>query len=192
MSMILGYTLSLPDSDVVFYASAPSSLFCESCETVLVKTYLPLENLLLCRLARSHDLFFTDDSKVLISERAALFFRREFSESAVVTRVKAKTPLFLLESRKIVNLDPIKRGVEFVDLCTKCGGYRGAYGATPCFFKMPVPLPHGLYRSDLEFGTGKYKSPLLIFGADDAAIFKKFKPHGGGGIVLNPINLESS
>ena len=179
--MLLGYYFGAADGDLDFYDGAPEDLFCPVCRSVLDKTYLPA-SLKLSRKARSMDIFATYDGKRLISERAAVFFRHHFADSCKITKlnVEDETPIYILESIISVEYDFVRRKTEFINLCKLCGNYEAIIGATPAFLKSHPPLAHGLYRTDIEFGSNNAKHPLLFLGVGDDKLIKSFKPHGRG------------
>lgn len=184
--MILGYTISVTDGDIDFYQDASESCFCKKCKGILVNSYLP-EKLRLSRKARVNDIFATYDGKTLVSERAALFFKSNFGDSCLLTKISADVPLFLMNPVSVIPFDAIRRETIFEERCDACGFYEGVYGATPAFLKLSEPLPHGVYKTDIEFGSSAARHPLVIFGAPDKQLVKTFKFHGSG-IHLQEIN----
>ncbi len=177
--MILGYTISVTDGDIDFYQDAPGSCFCPKCKGILDNTYLP-EKLRLSKKARVNDIFATYDGKTLISERAALFFKASFGDSCVLTCISAENPLFLVNPIPVIPFDAVRRETIFEERCDLCGFYQGVYGAKPAFLKRYEPLPHGVYKTDIEFGSSAARHPLIIFGAPDKQLIKSFKFHGSG------------
>jgi hypothetical protein len=177
--MILGYTISITDGDIDFYQDAPDACFCPKCKGVLDNSFSPAK-LRLSRKARVNDIFATYDGKTLVSERAAHFFKSNFMDFCELTRLDGEIPLYLLNPIPVVPFDPIRRETIFEDRCDACGFYEGVYGATPAFLKLTEPLPHGMYKTDIEFGSSARRNALIIFGASDKALIKKFKFHGSG------------
>lgn len=177
--------MSIPDGDQNFYDAAPESVFCEKCQGIVDDAYFP-NFLPLSKRARSLDIFTTYDGKTIVSERGAVFFKKMFRESCDLHLIKSDMPIYLMKPLLVADFDSVRRGTRFSDICVKCHKYVEVVGATPCFLRQSEPLNHGLYRTNVEFGTSRRRNPLILVGADDLLIMKKFKPYGGG-LVLKPI-----
>lgn len=177
--MTLGYTISITDGDIDFYQDAPASCFCHRCKGILDNSFVP-NKLKLSRKARVNDIFATYDGKTIVSERLAQFIKHHFTDSCELIRLNAEVPLYLLNPIPVVNFDPVRRETIFETRCDVCGLYEGVYGATPAFLKFSEPLPHGMYKTDIEFGSSAARHSLIIFGASDKTLVQSFKFYGSG------------
>jgi hypothetical protein len=83
-----------------------------------------------------------------------------------------------------VELDPIKRDVRFINKCLVCNNYDEVIGATPCFLKNEMPLEDGLFKSNLYFGSGNRKEPIILVGTETKEKMKKEKLKG---LTFEPI-----
>ena len=63
-----------------------------------------------------------------------------------------------------VQFDSVKRNTRFEKYCDVCKRYTDTVGATPSFLKVQSPIPDGIFRSDLIFGSANSKQFLLFVG----------------------------
>lgn len=77
-----------------------------------------------------------------------------------------------------VKFDSERRGTRFLELCPTCGNYDGIIGASHAPLQVTEPLADGFYRTDLLFGSGDRKSPLIIVGTETKAKLKAMKFRG--------------
>jgi hypothetical protein len=67
---------------------------------------------------------------------------------------------------RVVSFDAKSRRTRFINCCAVCGNYDEVIGATPAYLEVPGPLEDGIFRSDLLFGSGNAKHPLIIVGLE--------------------------
>ena len=66
-----------------------------------------------------------------------------------------------------------------MDYCSVCGQYESVVGATPVYVRnVRGPISGGVYRTDLEFGSGREKEPLVIMGLATYPLLMKEKLKG--------------
>lgn len=128
---------------------------------------------------KSYEVSYTYDGQLIVSERFKAFCENNHMEGTVFTLVNAGRGLYRLTSNRIVEFNSDRRGTRFIDFCDVCGEYAEVIGANPPFLKnIHTPLKEGFYKSDLEFGSFKAKSPLIIVSVEtkpliEAALFKR-------------------
>ncbi len=84
----------------------------------------------------------------------------------------------LLSTRRVA-FDIAARGTRFEDLCTMCGQHGSVAGATPAFLRAPIDLaPDEFAWTDVEFGSGDEKQPLLICGETAGATLRRGRLRG--------------
>jgi hypothetical protein len=84
----------------------------------------------------------------------------------------------LLATRRIA-FDSVSRRTKFENQCSRCGQYEAVAGATPAFLCPPVDVaPDEFVWTDVEFGTGDEKQPLLICGDVARAALRRAKLKG--------------
>jgi hypothetical protein len=83
---------------------------------------------------------------------------------------------FMVEN--IVKFDAVKRGTVFERVCNVCKNYQSVVGATPSYLLQSRPLSDGFYRTDLLFGSGDRKSPIILVGSETKAKLESAKLKG--------------
>ncbi len=74
--------------------------------------------------------------------------------------------LYLLNVSNVVSFDAERRKTRFEQFCDGCERFRSVAGATPAFLRgVDTPLPDGIYRTDVEFGSDDGRHPVLIVSA---------------------------
>lgn len=158
------FSMSAPDSDSYFFQGAPASLFCSECGSYLDEPYLPKD---LSVRPGFRDFGFTYDGRLLVSDRARSWFLRHASTELSFSEVNQSNKLFVLNAIAKTKFDSDARMTRFVNKCSLCGQYESIVGATPAFLALPDSIEDfGLYRTDIEFGSGKEKSPLFVVGPE--------------------------
>lgn len=164
-AMSLAFTMSAPDSDSYFFADANAELFCMECGSFIGPEYVPSR-----QSVRSgfRDFGYTYDGRLLVSQRAKDFLLGHATTELSFLLVKSqKELLYVLHVRNEIAFDSDARRTCFVNKCHKCGRYESVVGATPAFLRGAADINKlGIYRTDLEFGSGREKSPLLIVGSE--------------------------
>ncbi len=78
--------------------------------------------------------------------------------------------------------DAERRGTTFEKPCPACGAFYDVLGVTPPYLRgVTEPILEGLFRTDLEFGSGPIQHPLIVAGMETYAEMqaKKFKKFSG-------------
>jgi len=84
----------------------------------------------------------------------------------------------LLASRRVA-FDSVSRRTKFESQCSTCGQFEAVAGATPAFLCPPVDVaPDEFVWTDVEFGTGNEKQPLLICGEVAGTALRRAKLKG--------------
>ena len=161
---VTAFSMSAPDSDSYFFQDAPDALFCPECGSYLEEAYLPSD---LTVRPGFCDFGFTYDGRLLVSDRAREFLLHHASTGLSFREVNHADQLFVLEAAATTKFDSNARRTRFVNKCSECGHYESVVGATPAFLALPDSIEdYGLYRTDIEFGSGKEKSPLFVVGTE--------------------------
>ena len=109
---------------------------------------------------RSYDLSFTFDGYAI----ASLKFREAVARSGLTGAGFEELPndeeFVVFIPRAIVGFDAKRRNTRFEVLCSTCGLHSTVAGATPVFLKGTPPAD--LCRSDILFGSGNSRWPLVI------------------------------
>lgn len=79
----------------------------------------------------------------------------------------------------VVPFDSVRRLTRFEKKCKECGQYGSVIGATPVFLLPGAEPPeNGFVRTDLEFGSGDEKAPIILCG--DKAADRLLREHLSG------------
>lgn len=84
----------------------------------------------------------------------------------------------LLATRR-VTFDSVSRSTKFENKCSECGQYMAVAGASPAFLYPPVAIaPDEFVWTDVEFGSGDEKRPLLICGDAAGTVLRRARLKG--------------
>jgi len=166
------YAIFAADADIYYYEGAPEDLFCPSCGSYIgSKPYLP-SNLKVQKLEK--DFSYSYDGKLILSNKAKAFLEENISTKLVFHRVNSEPEAFVFETPNIAIFDSEKRKTRFIDKCDQCGNFESIIGSTPPFLKIDHDLDKmGVYVTDIQFGSGREKSPLIIVGEQLGLMLKK-------------------
>lgn len=173
---VIAYSMSAPDGDGHFFEGAPSTSFCPECNSCIDQNFVPT-NLKMKR--KTYEVSCTYDNRMIVSQRFKDFCLQHSFEGTMFKLVNEKARLYLLESDREVSFDPERGQTRFENLCESCGQYESVVGAYPSFLRgITQPLRGGFYCSDLKFGSGREKSPILFVGIEtkkliEEALFKR-------------------
>ncbi len=114
---------------------------------------------------------------------ASVLFKECYDSHRMVgltfTPLAGRQPAFKVLGEIVVPFDAVKRGTRFLKRCEVCGKYDEVIGATPVFLKEGPQVPdNGFARTDLEFGSGDRKGPVLLCGPAAAAAFAEAQLRG--------------
>lgn len=123
-----------------------------------------------------YDLSSTFDGYYIASLKFKEFIGREKINGIDFKSLKHEPEFFVMFVRNIVKFDTEKRKSRSENLCSKCSNYESFVGATPAFIKGPIK--NDLCRTNVMFGSGNEKSPLLIASERFVALSKREKLKG--------------
>ena len=169
--MILAYNLVAQDNGAFFFEKAPKSIFCPSCGCCLKDDYVPNE---LEFFKRNYDLSFTYANRCIVSERFKIFCENSQIQDVDFVLVDASKNIYFMKPLKQLAFDVRRRRTRFENYCRECKQYEEVIGASPVFLKnVEQEIGNGVYRTDIEFGTGKAKSPSIIVGTNTKRLIEK-------------------
>lgn len=165
--MNLAHTLSGNSSNNAnfFGADVSPGVLCPQCGSCLNYEYSP--PLLKINPSKKYDVSYTRDLRQLYSERFVKFCREELLSDDVFIPVDVGWgAYYYMMPKRIVAFDWKRRNSMFTDACSLCGSYREIVGAYPAYLHIDEPLGPGFYRTDLAFGSGESKAPLILVGTE--------------------------
>jgi hypothetical protein len=160
--MLLGYQLDPEDNNEFFIAD----------ESKLPKKYrysniydyneIPAD---LRLKSRQLDISSTWDLVDIVSDRFKVFCEENQFTGLEFIRLPADNSFYVFRVHNIIEYDSVSRGVEFIKFNKEYNSYEEVIGATPVHLKSKELIPEGnIYRTDLFFGSGIRKGPLLLVG----------------------------
>jgi len=163
--MILGYVVTGPDNDgyMLEGINLSTTETCRACGLLLNFEYHNPD----LRLRRStFDLSHCYDLGAIVSLRFKEFCNRYNYTGMRFKSFHASQNYYQIFIDNKLSLDVAKREIQFVNKCKYCNRYKEVIGATPAFLKNEEPVPDGFFASDLFFGSGNSKNPIIIIGSE--------------------------
>jgi len=112
---------------------------------------------------KQHDISYTCDHYLIVSKIFKQFCEEKSYKNVIFHSIPQEPDFYFLESSKIIPLDYVRRNVQFIDLCKVCNRYAEVIGATPSYIQHGFVMEENtFYRSEYEFASHNYKSPLII------------------------------
>lgn len=158
-------------------ASHPSIIRCDQCGELTSKWDEPLSGLVIKK--RKYDVSVTYDGVLIVSERFKLIYAENELSGLEFRQLPDDSPFFSVLAARAVEFDAERRKTEFTSHCSQCGCYESVVGATPVFLKAGCLVGSlEFVRTDLEFGSGDGKHPLLLCGQSAAKAISDAKLKG--------------
>jgi hypothetical protein len=164
------FRLSAPDNDLLFFEGRSSVARCPVCGTLTRKWEEDLS---------SFPIPVTLEDDVSCSYDGVLVATARFRNAVIEDEMSgmAFRPLqagfFAARPTTVVEFDSAARETRFEKLCPSCDNYESVTGATPVFLVPGSAVPeNGFARTDLEFGTGDAKAPMVLCGNEAARRLK--------------------
>lgn len=177
--------MSLKDVDTHYFENAPDEIFCPACGSVLDASYVP--SAIVVRSGGPFALGSTYDGKALCSTAMKELMKRE-GLAVDFWEVNSKLGLHHFEPREQLAFDVEKRRTRFIGACARCGGFDEVIGSQPVFLRnVSDPILTGLFRTDIEFGSGRSKGTELIVGLQTKEVLAKAK---FGGCTYLPVTQD--
>jgi len=136
---------------------------------------------------KKYDVSYTYDGFLIVSQKFKFLCEENSYKEVSFINLPLEQDFFVFQTNDILKFDYERRKVDFIKLCEKCNRFDEVIGITPAFLKdIKEEIKEGFFRSDLIFGSGNDKSPLIIIGTDT---YKKLKAKKLKGIDFDPIYI---
>jgi hypothetical protein len=169
------FRLSAQDNGLYFFRARADVKRCSACSGLVDKWSEDLASVAIPTRPK-HDVSYSFDGVLVATERF-----KEAVEGAGIsgcTFWPIQNGLFAARPITAVQYDAVRRGTRFEGRCQSCGQYRSVVGATPVFLVPGASIPtKGFARTDLEFGSGDEKAPVVMCG-DDAGDLRRTRLRG--------------
>ncbi len=160
--MILGYYLYGADNNS-YMLDGLNFNKCPKCKNKFINEINPDFNLKI----KDFDFSFTYDGFIIVSNRFKKFCDSNNYKNLRFTTLTLEKGFYVFEPLQVLKFDANKRGTRFINFCCSCNRYNEIIGATPVFLeKQSLPLEDSFYRTDLIFGSGNEKAPIIILGRE--------------------------
>lgn len=168
--------LSAQDNDLYFYHDRTDVARCEACQLLLRKWDEDLTSVALKKNLK-RDASYSYDGVLVVS--AGFKFAVENAQIPGMDFRQLQEQYFAARPTRTVPFDVGRRATKFGKRCDFCGQHAFVIGATPVFLMPGAGVgPKECVRTDLEFGTGDNKAPVVLFGDDAVQKLKKTKLRG--------------
>ncbi len=156
---------------------------CPDCDELLAKWEEPLLDLIVKK--RLYDVGITYDGVMVVSGRFKSACEGNGLTGLIFRQLPKDPSFFAVGATTVVHFDADRRKTRFVKACPICGHFESVVGATPVYLKHGSQIrEHEFVRTDLEFGSGDEKHPLLLCGKAAADILSKASLRG---LDLEPV-----
>ena len=128
---------------------------------------------------RRFDVSVTYDGVTIVSSAFRKWYESAGIEGLVITPLPDDPDFASIVTTTVVAFDSLRRHTRFLNACDLCGRYKEVIGANPVFLKPGHVVPaRGFCGTDIEFGSGDGKHPLLLCGAETANLIVRAKLRG--------------
>lgn len=183
---ILGFAISGHDNGSYAFYDREDLRRCASCGTLTHKREESLDGLVIQK-RRNADVSATYDGVLVVSDAFVQLCRENDLDGLTLGRLPDDPGFWAISSDHILAFDADRRRTRFEELCQVCGHYGAIAGAHPVFLKDRAIIPdRGFARTDIEFGSGDQKSPVLLCGVLVGDLLSKSRLRG-----LELENIES-
>ena len=136
---------------------------CGKCNELTSKWDEPLSGLVIKK--RKYDISMTYDGMLIVSEMFKSVYTSNILSGLIFRQLPDDPRFFAVNAVRAVEFDAERRRTRFIKPCAECGRYESVVGATPVFLKAGSNVKGPEFvRTDLEFGSGDEKHPILICG----------------------------
>jgi hypothetical protein len=183
----VGYSLSIPDNGTFMFREKSALRRCPACGySKRFMLHNPAYRANRREVDYKYDGYFkrnadcssTYDSYFIVSDRFKEFCLNEGYPGLVFREFENDKTHFNFMVKRTVKFDAIRRDTTFEKFCRACKNYESVVGATPSYLLRSKPLRDGFYRTDLMFGSGDTKSPVIIVGVETKAKLERAKLKG--------------
>jgi hypothetical protein len=101
--------------------------------------------------------------RIIVGNQVRDFCRRHGYRDVMFPILDSRRQLFELRPERLLEVDLERSQPILTDFCTRCGNFQCYLLGQGLFFRgVSEALPSGFYRTNIAFGCGMSKSPLVI------------------------------
>ena len=165
--MLLGYSISYPDNESYMLRGPSPHPKCEECGFVLDHEWIDPQFRLIQPYA---DLSATYDGYTIATERFCDFASKHGGRCIELPSAPGFSS-FRVDER--IAFDSVRRKTRFAKRCSICGQFGDVTGSTPIFIQGDQSIPDRFVGTDVEFGSGDEKHPIILVGVGLAEELRK-------------------
>lgn len=173
---LIAYVLQGQDNDSYMLYDAPHLTRCSTCGELLKRPHLIPD----FKLNKKFDVSSTYDGYTIVSKRFVDEWHHNGGTGLVFNQLPADPDYFTVEANKEVEFDSVRRKTRFEDFKPCCNRFKSIAGATPAIIKnanMTLSKTQA-FQTDVLFGSGDEKHPLIIIPTSIGIALKKAKLSG--------------
>jgi hypothetical protein len=186
MNNILHYVLWGTDNGSYWVPDLKCEQYC--CTTCGSKLSRDIRNEKFYLKKKSYDVSVTFDGFLIGSQKFVSLLSEidshGFSTCQIPPDPRYPMSYFKIEFTKIIRIDRHQAAPQFGPVCEQCCQHKYIVGAREYFLEGSPCLARGILRTDLEFGDGFEKSPVIIVGIESARVLLGAKLKG---MTLDPV-----
>jgi hypothetical protein len=183
--MLLGYEISENDNDEFFLEDEEKLPKEWRYKNTYEYDQLPAS---LKMKKKKIDIGSTYDGFTIVSERFKSLCEQNKFKGLQFIQLPNNSNFYLFRVDNVLEFDTVARRTEYIKFSKEFNAYVEIIGATPVCLKNKQPVPEGtIYRTDIFFGTGVRKSPVLMTGIKTKELLCSWKLKG---IYFNQIQDE--
>ena len=144
---------------------------CPICNNTIEK----IPNILYARPRKKGDILYTYDGFSIVTEKFKTFCEERQYPNLEFTPLEAKGFYFFMP-QDVYLLDPIRRGIRFINKRDCCGNYDDVIGATPGYTAPDFKIDSNdfIRSTQYYFGSGSNKAPFIVIGIETEKAMKKY------------------
>ena len=162
MNTPIAYELSGIDNHAYFYHRAPPQIFCPQCGCCTQPDYYPSD----FHTPNRADFSYTYDGGAPIASARFKDFVATLGLPVHFQPLNAERSLFAFTPLQTLPY----RAAQQSSACSICGRHEHQTAPIADFRRA---IPNGIFRSSLNFGSGREQSPIIIVGTDTAALIQQ-------------------
>jgi hypothetical protein len=174
--MLLGYEISENDNDEFFLEDEEKLpkewLYKDTYEYNQLPSSLKMKK-------KKLDIGSTYDGFTIVSERLKLLCEQNNFKGLEFIQLPNDSNFYLFRVHNVLEFDAVAKKVSFEKFSKEYGKYQWIHGATPVCLKNKQSVSEGtIYRTDIFFGAGVRKSPVLMVGIETKNLLYSWKLKG--------------
>lgn len=178
---VVAKAISAYDNHSYMYEPNESQDGCSSCgirwsQSINLKFKLKRKN---------YDISYTYDGYCIVSSKFKEFCTMQDYNGLDFQPLPNNSTFFWFTCDNLVNLDIIRRKVVQKNYCNKCQRFYDVAGSTPAFLQKEYNISKKtIYKSDVEFGHGSFRSTIFIVNLE---VFQDLKNEKFRGLYFHEI-----